>query len=64
MTTSIVQVAILLVIGMVIGIHFTALSLAQTIGITLLLSFCLTSLCLTTGYIVCVKTIDTSAFKY
>jgi hypothetical protein len=30
------------VIGMAIGIHFSALSLAQTIGITLLLSFCLT----------------------
>ncbi len=49
MTTSIVQVGILLVIGLVIGIHFSALSLVQTIGIALLLSFCLTSLGLAIG---------------
>ncbi len=49
MTTSIVQVAILLVIGGFIGIHFSALSLAQSIAIALLLSFCLTSLGLAMG---------------
>ncbi len=50
MTTSLVQVAILLVIGVVaIGIQFSALSLGQTIAITLLLSFCLTSLGLAMG---------------
>lgn len=49
MTTSLVQVAILLGIGATIGIHFSALSLAQSIGITLLLSFCLTSLGLAMG---------------
>jgi len=49
MTTSLVQVAILLVIGVAIGIQFSALSLAQTIAITLLLSFCLTSLGLAMG---------------
>src|ERR687888_1596965 len=49
MTNSLVQVAILLVIGGVIGIHLSALSLAETIAIALLLSFCLTSLGLTIG---------------
>jgi ABC-2 type transport system permease protein len=49
MTNSLVQVAILLVIGGLIGIHFSALSLAQTIAIALLLSFCLTSLGLAIG---------------
>src|ERR671930_440243 len=47
MTNSLVQVAILLVIGGVIGIHISALSLAETIAIALLLSFCLTSVGLT-----------------
>src|SRR5919197_1329678 len=49
MTNSLVQVAILLVIGGVIGIHISALSLAETIAIALLLSFCLTSVGLTIG---------------
>jgi ABC-2 type transport system permease protein len=50
MTTSLVEVAILLVIGgLVIGIHISALSLMQTIAIALLLSFCLTSLGLAMG---------------
>lgn len=49
MTTSLVEVAILLVVGGFIGIHFTALSLIQTIAIVLLLSFCLTSLGLAMG---------------
>jgi ABC-2 type transport system permease protein len=49
MTTSIVEVVILLVIGGLIGIHFSSLSLIQTIVIALLLSFCLTSLGLAIG---------------
>jgi ABC-2 type transport system permease protein len=49
MSNSLVQVSILLVIGGLLGIHFTALSLAQTIAIALLLSFCLTSLGLAIG---------------
>jgi len=39
MTTSLVEVVILLAVGAAIGIHFTALSLVQTIAIVLLLSF-------------------------
>ncbi len=38
MTTSLVQVAILLAVGVAIGIHFNALSLVQTIIVVLLLS--------------------------
>jgi ABC-2 type transport system permease protein len=49
MTTSLVEVAILLVIGGFIGIHFSSLSLIQTVAIALLLSFCLTSLGLAIG---------------
>ena len=49
MTTSLVQVAILLAIGVAIGIHFNALSLAQIIVVVLLLSFSLTSLGVTIG---------------
>jgi ABC-2 type transport system permease protein len=49
MTTSLVEVAILLVIGGLIGIHISALSIMQTIAIALLLSFCLTSLGLAMG---------------
>jgi len=49
MTTSLVEVAILLTIGATIGIHFNALSLVQTIAIVLLLSFSITSLGLTIG---------------
>jgi ABC-2 type transport system permease protein len=48
-TTSLVEVGILLVIGGLIGIHISALSLAQTIAIALLLSFCLTSIGLAIG---------------
>jgi ABC-2 type transport system permease protein len=49
MTTSLVEVAILLAIGAAIGIHLNALSLVQTITIVLLLSFSITSLGLTIG---------------
>ena len=49
MTTSLVEVSILLAIGAAIGIHFNALSLVQTIAIVLLLSFSITSLGLTIG---------------
>src|SRR5437879_1189144 len=49
MTTSLVEVAILLAIGSAIGIHFNALSLVQTIAIVVLLSFSITSLGLTIG---------------
>lgn len=49
MTTSLVQVAILLAVGVIIGIHFNALSLVQTIVVVLLLSFSLTSLGLAIG---------------
>src|ERR687888_139521 len=49
MTNSLVQVAILLAVGGLIGIQLNALSLAETIAIALLLSFCLTSLGLTIG---------------
>lgn len=50
MTTSLIQVAILLVIGAVaIGIHIDTFSLVQTIVIVLLLSFSLTALGLTIG---------------
>jgi len=49
MTTSLVEVVILLTVGAAIGIHFTALSLVQTIAIVLLLSFSLTSLGLIIG---------------
>ena len=44
MTTSLIQAAILLAIGVAIGIPFTALSLVQVISIILLMSFGLTSL--------------------
>lgn len=49
MTNSLVQVSILLTVGGIIGIHFTALSLLQTVVVVLLLSFSLTSLGLTLG---------------
>src|SRR5919199_3423910 len=49
MTNSLVQVAILLVIGGVIGIHISALSLAGAVAIVLLMSFGLTSLGLALG---------------
>jgi len=49
MTNSLVQAAILLVIGIAIGINLNALSLIQTITIVLLLSFALTSVGLAIG---------------
>src|SRR6476619_346482 len=49
MTTSLMQAAILLVVGLFLGIHYTPLSLVLTIVIILLLSFALTSLGLTIG---------------
>lgn len=49
MTTSLFQVAIILVIGMVLGINYDALSLLQIISIVLILSFGMTSLGLTFG---------------
>jgi ABC-2 type transport system permease protein len=49
MTTSLIQAAILLVVGIVIGIHYTPLSIVLIIVIILLLSFAMTSLGLTLG---------------
>jgi ABC-2 type transport system permease protein len=49
MTTSLIQAAILLVIGLFIGIHYTPLSIMMIILIILFLSFTLTSLGLTLG---------------
>src|SRR5947208_7264839 len=49
MTNSLVQAAILLVIGIAIGINLNGLSLIQTIAIVLLLSFALTSVGLAIG---------------
>jgi ABC-2 type transport system permease protein len=49
MTTSLFQVAIILVVGIVLGINYDALSLLQILSIVLILSFCLTSLGLTFG---------------
>ena len=49
MTTSLIQAAILMVVGLLIGIHYSPLSLVLTIVIILLLSFALTSLGLTIG---------------
>ncbi len=49
MTTSIIQVSILLTIGLPLGIHYSVGSLILTIGLILLLSFGLTSLGLTIG---------------
>jgi ABC-2 type transport system permease protein len=49
MTTSLIQAAILLAIGAVIGIHFTPLSLLQDVAVILLMSFGLTSLGLALG---------------
>jgi ABC-2 type transport system permease protein len=49
MTTSLFQVAIVLVVGIVIGINYDALILLQILSVVLILSFCLTSLGLTFG---------------
>jgi len=49
MTTSLIQAAILLVIGLLIGIHYEPISIMTIIIVILLLSFTLTSLGLTIG---------------
>lgn len=49
MTTSLIQAAILLVVGLAVGIHYTPLSVILIIIIIMLLSFTLTSLGLTLG---------------
>lgn len=49
MTTSIIQVAILLVVGIFLGINYSPISLLSIVGIILLLSFALTSLGLAIG---------------
>jgi ABC-2 type transport system permease protein len=49
MTTSIIQAAILLVIGLAIGMHYTPFSIVTIAVIIILLSFALTSLGLTIG---------------
>jgi ABC-2 type transport system permease protein len=49
MTNSLIQAAILLAIGVAIGIPFTPLSLAQAVAVVLLMSFGLTSLGLALG---------------
>lgn len=49
MTTSIIQAFILLSIGLILGIHYTPISIIIIIGVILLLSFALTSLGLTIG---------------
>ncbi len=49
MTNSLMQVAMLLLVGYVIGIHFDPLTISQTVVIALILSFALTSVGLTFG---------------
>lgn len=49
MTNSLIQTTILLVVGVIIGIPFTPLSILETAAVILLLSFALTSLGLTIG---------------
>ncbi len=49
MTNSLIQAAILLVVGMIIGVQFSPISMAETILVILLLSFALTSLGLAIG---------------
>jgi ABC-2 type transport system permease protein len=49
MTNSLIQSAILLVVGVVIGMEFTVFGIVETIAVVLLLSFALTSLGLTIG---------------
>jgi ABC-2 type transport system permease protein len=49
MSNSLVQVLILLIVGALIGIQFTPLSLLQTVAVVLLFSFALTSLGLALG---------------
>ena len=49
MTNSLVRASILLVIGVIIGIHFTLISLIQTVVVILLLSFAANLLVLLCG---------------
>ena len=49
MTNSLIQTAILLVVGLIIGIQFTPVGVIETIVVILLLSFALTSLGLAIG---------------
>src|SRR5688572_3852147 len=49
MRTSGFLVAVILVVGIVVGIHYDLLSLVQSLCIVLIVSFCLTSLGLTFG---------------
>jgi len=49
MTNSLIQAAILLVVGIIIGMQFSPFAMIQTIVVILLLSFALTSLGLTLG---------------
>src|ERR671938_2120913 len=49
MTTSLVQVSILLLVGGPIGIHLDAITVSEIVAIVLLLSFALTSLGLAMG---------------
>src|SRR5574340_1510516 len=49
MTNSLIQITILLVVGFIIGVHFTPLGIVETIVVILLLSFALTSLGLAIG---------------
>ena len=49
MTNSLIQTIILLVVGIIIGIPFSPLSIIETAAVILLLSFALTSLGLTIG---------------
>src|ERR671922_750374 len=49
MTTSLFQVAIIIVVGIALGINYDAITLLQILLIVLILSFCLTSLGLTFG---------------
>lgn len=49
MTNSLIQVAILLVVGVIMGVSLTPLTTVETILVILLLSFALTSLGLTIG---------------
>jgi ABC-2 type transport system permease protein len=49
MTTSLIQAAILLVIGLLIGINYDPISIVMIVVVILLLSFALTSLGLTIG---------------
>ena len=49
MTTSLFQVAIVLIVGIALGINYDGMTILQILSIVLILSFCLTSLGLTFG---------------